>query len=143
MPRYGLSPGGEISGLLGMRLIDELFMTWPLLGSHRMTAMLRARGLRINGKRVQPADAENGVCGAQPRPRTTKPTAGHKIYPYQLRNVTIERLDHVWAADITGRRLAYLVAIIDWASRAILAWRWRSTASPSPGPRRHRRASDK
>ena len=62
-----------------------------------------------------------------PKPRTSKPAPGHRIYPYLLRDVTIERANHVWAADITyipiGRGFLYLVAIIDWASRAVLAWR--------------------
>ena len=66
-----------------------------------------------------------------PKPRTTKPAPGHKIFPYLLRNLVIERPNHVWAADITyvpiGRGFLYLVAIIDWASRAVLAWRLSNT----------------
>jgi putative transposase len=118
-----------------MRLIDELFTAWPFLGSRRMTAMLRARGLRINRKRVQRLMRKMGIAALGPRPRTTKPAPGHKIYPYLLRNVAIERVNHVWAADITyipiGRGFLYLVAIIDWASRAILAWRLSNTMDVS------------
>ena len=68
-----------------------------------------------------------GIAALGPKPRTTKPAPGHKIYPYLLRNMVIERPNHVWAADITyiptGRGFLYLVAIIDWTSRAVLAWR--------------------
>ena len=72
---------------------------------------------------------------ARQKPRTSKPAHGHKIYPYLLRNLTIERANHVWAADIPyipiGRRFLYLVAIIDWASRAVLAWRLSNTMDVS------------
>jgi len=118
-----------------MRLIDELFTAWPFLGSRRMTAMLHGRGLRINRKRVQRLMRKMGIAALGPKPRTTKPAPGHKIYPYLLRNPTIERVNHVWAADITyipiGRGFLYLVAIIDWASRAILAWRLSNTMDVS------------
>ena len=110
-----------------MRRIDELFTAWPFLGSRRMTAMLRAEGASVNRKRVQRLMRLMGIAALGPKPRTTKPAPGHKIYPYLLRNLTIERANHVWAADTTyipiGRGFLYLVAIIDWASRAVLAWR--------------------
>jgi len=118
-----------------MRRIDELFTAWPFLGSRRMTAMLRAEGSRINRKRVQRLMRLMGIAALGPKPRTTKPAPGHKIYPYLLRNVTIERANHVWAADITyipiGRGFLYLVAIIDWASRAVLSWRLSNTMDVS------------
>ena len=76
-----------------------------------------------------------GIEALGPKPRTSKPAQGHKIYPYLLRNVAIERANHVWAADITyvpiGRGFLYLVAIIDWASRAVLAWRLSNTIDVS------------
>jgi putative transposase len=110
-----------------MRRIDELFTAWPFLGSRRMTAMLRAAGKLVNRKRVQRLMRRMGIVALGPKPNTTKPAPGHKIYPYLLRNLTIERPNHVWAADITyipiGRGFLYLVAIIDWASRAVLSWR--------------------
>ena len=109
-----------------MRRIDELFTAWPFLGSRRMTAMLRAEGVLVNRKRVQRLMRPMGIAALGPKPRTSKPAPGHRIYPYLLRNLTIERANHVWAADITyipiGRGFLYLVAIIDWASRAVLAW---------------------
>jgi putative transposase len=114
-----------------MRQLDELFTAWPFLGSRRMAAMLRAAGHAINRKRVQRLMRKMGIAALGPKPRTTKPAPGHKIFPYLLRNVTIDRPNHVWAADITyipiGRGFLYLVAVIDWASRAVLAWRLSNT----------------
>jgi putative transposase len=114
-----------------MRRIDELYTAWPFLGSRRMTALLRAEGRRINRKRVQRLMRRMGIAALGPKPRTTKPAPGHKIFPYLLRNLVIERPNQVWAADITyvpiGRGFLYLVAIIDWASRAVLAWRLSNT----------------
>ena len=93
--------------------------------------MLRAEGVNVNRKRVRRLMRLMGIAARGPKPRTTKPTPGHKIYPYLLRDVTIERANRVWAADITNiplpRGLLYLVAIIDWASRAVLAWRLSNT----------------
>jgi hypothetical protein len=104
-----------------MRRIDELFTAWPFLGSRRMAAMLRADGWPINRKRVQRLMRRMGIAALGPKPRTTKPASGHKIFPYLLRNMAIDRPNQVWAADITyvpiGRGFLYLVAVIDWASR--------------------------
>jgi putative transposase len=83
------------------RRIDELFTAWPFFGSRRMTAMLRAEGVFVNRKRVQRLMRLMGIAALGPKPRTSKPVHGHKIYPYLLRNLTIERANHVWAADIT------------------------------------------
>jgi putative transposase len=117
------------------RRIDELFIAWPFLGSRRMTAMLRADGAPVNRKRVQRLMRLMGIAALGPKPRTSKPAPGHRVYPYLLRGVTIERANHVWAADITyipiGRGFLYLVAIIDWASRAVLAWRLSNTMDVS------------
>ena len=89
----------------------------------------------MNRKRVQRLMRLMGIAALGPRPRTSKPAHGHKIYPYLLRNLTIERAKHVWAADITdipiGRGFLYLVAIIDWASRAVLGWRLSNTMDVS------------
>lgn len=108
-----------------MRRLGELFTAWPFLGSRRMTAMLKAEALQANRKRVQQLMRKMGIAALGPRPNTTRPAPGHKIYPYLLRNMTIDRPNQVWAADITylpiGRGFLYLVAIIDWASRAVLA----------------------
>ena len=84
-----------------MRRIDTLFMAWPFLGSRRMTAMLRAEGITINRKRVQRLMRRMGIAALGPKPKTTKPAPGHKIFPYLLRDVVIDRPNQVWAADIT------------------------------------------
>jgi Integrase core domain/HTH-like domain len=114
-----------------MRRLDELFLAYPFLGSRRMAAMLRAEGRPINRKRVQRLMRRMGIAALGPRPRTSKPAPGHKIYPYLLRDLIIDRPNQVWAADITyipmARGFLYLVAIIDWASRAVLAWRLSNT----------------
>jgi putative transposase len=114
-----------------MRRLDELFTAWPFLGSRRMTELLRAQGHRINRKRVQRLMRQMGIVALGPKPRTTKPAPGHKVLPYLLRNLTIDRPNQVWAADIThlpiGRGFLNLVAVIDWASRAVLSWRLSNT----------------
>jgi putative transposase len=79
-----------------MRRIDELFTARPFLGSHRMTAMLRAEGAFVNRKRVQRLMRLMGIAALGPKPRTSKPAPGQRIYPYLLRDVTIERANHVW-----------------------------------------------
>ena len=118
-----------------MRRIDELFTAWPFLGSRRMAALLRAEGYSINRKRVQRLMRKMGIAALGPKPRTTKPAPGHKIFPYLLRGMTIDRPNQVWAADITyvpiGRGFLYLVAVIDWASRAVLSWRLSNTMEAS------------
>ncbi|UPK16081.1 IS3 family transposase (plasmid) [Bradyrhizobium sp. 155] len=100
-----------------------------------MTAMLKAEGLPVNRERVQRLMRKMGIAALGPEPNTTKSAPGHKIYPYLLRNMTIDRPNQVWAADITylpiGRGFLYLVAIIDWASRAVLAWRISNTMDTS------------
>jgi putative transposase len=118
-----------------MRRIDGLFTTWPFLGSRRMTAMLRTEGHAVNRKRVQRLMRRIGIAALGPKPRTTKPAPGHKIFPYLLRGLAIERPNQVWCADITyipiGRGFLYLVAIMDWASRAVLVWRLSNTMDVS------------
>ena len=118
-----------------MRRLDELYTAWPFLGSRRMTALLRSEGRLINRKRVQRLMRRMGIAALGPKPRTTKPAPGHKIYPYLLRDLKIERANQVWAIDLTyiplGRGFLYLVVIIDWASRAVLSWRLSNTMDVS------------
>jgi putative transposase len=118
-----------------MRRLDELFTAWPFLGSRRLAALLRADGHAINRKRVQRLMRRMGLAALGPKPRTTRPAPGHKIFPYLLRGLAIDRPNQVWAADITyipiGRGFLYLVAVIDWASRAVLAWRLSNTMDVS------------
>jgi putative transposase len=127
-------PANDEDVALG-RAIDELFTALPFLGSRRMAIMLREEGWSVNRKRVQRLMRKMGIEALGPKPRTTKPEPGHKIFPYLLRNMTIDRPNQVWAADITyipiGRGFLYLVAIMDWASRAVLAWRLSNTMDVS------------
>ena len=110
-------------------------MAWPFLGSRRMAQMLGADGPPLNRKRMQRLMRRMGIAALGPKPRTTKPAPGHKIFPYLLRNVVIDRPNQVWAADITyvpiGRGFLSLVAVMDWASRAVLAWRLSNTMDVS------------
>ena len=132
---YRTPPAANDSDLILMRRIDELFTAWPVLGSRRMAVMLRAEGHATSRKRAQRLMRRMGIAALGPKPRTTKPAAGHKIFPYLLRNLVIDRPNQVWAADITyvpiGRGFLYLVAVIDWASRAVLAWRLSNTMDVS------------
>jgi len=114
-----------------MRRIDELHLELPFYGSRRMTFELNKEARGINRKRVRRLMRVMGIEALVPRPGTSKPAPGHKIYPYLLRGLAIAEPNHVWAADITyipmARGFLYLVAIIDWASRAVLAWRVSNT----------------
>jgi len=132
---YRLPSAANDDDLTLLRRIDKLFTRWPFLGSRRMTAMLRAEGQAVNRKRVQRLMRRMGIVALGPKPRTTKPAPGHTIFPYLLRDMTIERPNQVWAADITyipvGRGFLYLVAVMDWSSRAVLAWRLSNTMDVS------------
>jgi putative transposase len=114
-----------------MRRIDELHLELPFYGSRRMTFELDKEGRGVNRKRVQRLMRVMGIEALVPRPGTSKAAPGHKIYPYLLRGLAITEPNHVWACDITyipmARGFLYLVAIIDWASRAVLSWRLSNT----------------
>jgi putative transposase len=114
-----------------MRRIDEQYLRRPFYGSRRMTVWLRGEGEEVNRKRVQRLMRLMGLEAIYPKPRTTVPGAGHKIYPYLLRNVTMTRPNQAWGTDITyvplRRGFLYLVAILDWYSRYVLAWRLSNT----------------
>jgi putative transposase len=114
-----------------MRLIDELYTDCPFYGSRKITEALTRRGEEVNRKRVQRLMREMGLEAIYPKPRLSAAGRGHKIYPYLLRGVKIERPDQVWSADITYVPLPsgfmYLAAVIDWYSRYVLAWRLSNT----------------
>ena len=114
-----------------MRLIDEQYLKTPFYGSRSMTKHFRRLGHKINRKRVQRLMQLMGLEAVYPKPRTSKPHPEHKIYPYLLRNLNIDRPNQVWAADITyiplKRGFMYLVAVMDWYSRKVLAWRLSNT----------------
>ena len=128
---YRPKPVAEADDLALMRRIDELHLELPFYGSRRMTFQLNEEGRGVNRKRVQRLMRLMGLEGLVPRPGTSKAAPGNKIYPYLLRGVSITEPNHVWASDITYIPMAsgffYLVAIIDWASRAVLAWRLSNT----------------
>ena len=131
---YQLRPAND-NDLGVRRRLDELFTQWPFLGSRRLARLLRDEGHAINRKRVQRLMRQMGIAALGPKPRTTRPAPGHKVYPYLLRGLVIDRPNQVWAADITylpiGRGFLYLVAIMDWASRAVLSWRLSNTMDSS------------
>jgi putative transposase len=110
-----------------MRRIDEQYLRTPFFGSRRMAAWLRRQGETVNRKRVQRLMRLMGLEVVYPRPRTTVPGKGHRVYPYLLRDVEVSRVDQVWSTDITYVPLAhgflYLTAVLDWYSRLVLAWR--------------------
>lgn len=114
-----------------MRLIDEQYLATPYFGSRRMTKHLVRAGHPVNRKRVQRLMRLMGLEGLFPGRKTTIPAAGHKVYPYLLRGLTIDRANQVWCSDITYVPLRcgflYLVAVMDWFSRHVLAWRLSNT----------------
>ena len=114
-----------------MRLLDEQYTRTPFYGRPKMTAWLRRQGFVINHKRVERLMSLMGLYAAQPRANTSRKHPEHKIYSYLLRGVKIYRPNQVWSTDITYIRLArgflYLVAILDWYSRFVLAWRLSNT----------------
>jgi len=126
--RASVAPANDNPSL--MRRIDELYTERPFFGSRRIAFELDA-----NRKCVQRLMRLMGIEALGPKPATSKPQPGHKIYPYLLRNMTIDKPNQVWATDITyipiGSGFLYLVAVIDWASRAVLAWRLSNTMDVS------------
>lgn len=114
-----------------MRRIDMLYLERPYYGSRRMTVALQHEGLEVNRKRVQRLMRLMGLEGMAPGPSTSRPHPEHPVFPYLLRHLPIVRPDQVWATDITyvplERGWAYLVVIMDWFSRAVLAYRVSNT----------------
>jgi putative transposase len=125
-------PTGETSeNLRLMRLIDEIYTACPFYGSRKIAEELTRRGEEVNRKRVQRLMRIMGLEAIYPKPRLSAAGRGHRIYPYLLRGVTIERPDQVWSADITYVPLPtgfmYLAAVIDWFSRYVIAWKLSNT----------------
>jgi len=114
-----------------MRLIDVQYTKTPFYGWRRMTAHLRRQGNEVNHKRVQRLMQRMGLQAIYPKRRTTIAAQGHKVYPYLLRNLAITHPNQVWSSDITYIRMLhgfmYLVAVIDWHSRYVLAWQLSNT----------------
>jgi putative transposase len=114
-----------------MALMDRQYLKTPFYGSRKMTAWLRAQGYRVNRKRVRRLMRVMGLEAIYRRPNTSKPAPGHQTYPYLLSGVEVNRVNQAWTADITylpmARGFLYLVAIMDWHSRYVLAWRLSNT----------------
>jgi len=114
-----------------MRLLDEQYLETPFYGSRKMTLVLRSHGYVINRKRVQRLMRQMGLFAIYPKPNTSKAHPTHRVYPYLLRELAIISANQVWCSDITYIPAAkghfYLVAIMDWYSRKVLAWRISNT----------------
>ena len=114
-----------------MRLIDEIHLQLPFYGSRRVRNELQDQGYTVNRKRVRRLMRLMGLRALYPRQRTSQPGKGHKIYPYLLRDLCVERANQVWATDICyipmAKGFMYLVAIMDWYSRRVLSWRVSNT----------------
>jgi len=118
-----------------MRLIDEQYLKTPFYGSRKMTAWLKTEGEDINRKRVQRLMRTMGLEALYAKPKTTERCPEHRVFPYLLRGLLIDRPDQVWATDVTYIPMAlgflYLVAILDWFSRCVLSWRLSNSLEAS------------
>ena len=126
------TPRGESAETLAlMRRIDELFLKYPFYGARQMVRHLRREGMRIGRRRAGRLMRLMGLQAVYRAPRTSEAHPEHRVYPYLLKGLAIERANHVWCADITyipvRRGFLYLVAVMDWASRHVLAWRLSNT----------------
>ncbi|MFQ5640554.1 MAG: IS3 family transposase [bacterium] len=114
-----------------MRQLDEVHLKYPFYGSRRIRDWFEDHNQVVNRKRIQRLMRIMGIHALYPRKRTTQSGKGHRVYPYLLRGLKIERANHVWAADITfipmAKGFLYLVVIIDWYSRKVLSWRLSNT----------------
>jgi putative transposase len=114
-----------------MRLIDEIYTEHPFYGARKIRHILREKGYRVGRRRVRRLMRLMGLEAVYPKPNLSKPHHNHKIYPYLLRNVAIERPDQVWSSDITYVRFkqgwVYVIAVMDWFSRRVLAWETSTT----------------
>ena len=125
-------PAGHSAATLAlMRRIDELYLRYPFYGSRQMARHLAREGVSVGRHRVRRLMRLLGLEAIYRKPRTTIANPEHRVYPYLLKGLTIERPNHVWCADITyipvQDGFLYLVAVMDWASRRVLAWRLSNT----------------
>jgi putative transposase len=123
---YYQSQGESPENIRLMHVIDELFTEWPFYGVEKMTAHLCRKGHDVNVKRIRRLMRKMGLEAVYPKPKLTQRHPEHRVYPYLLRELNVERPNHVWCTDITYIRLVsgfvYLVAIMDWFSRYVLSW---------------------
>ena len=124
---YYLPEPVSAADLALMRRMDELHLELPFAGSRMLRDLMAAEGSKIGRRHITTLMQKMGIEAVYRRPSTTKPAPGHKIYPYLLRGLAIDRPNHVWATDITyipmARGFVYLCAVMDWYARRILAWR--------------------
>jgi putative transposase len=124
---YYLPQPVSASDLALMRRIDALHLEHPFMGARMLRDSLRREGFAVGRKHVSTLMRRMGIEPLYRRPRTTKKHSGHRVYPYLLRGLAIERANQVWAMDITyipmARGFVYLAAIVDWVSRRVLAHR--------------------
>jgi len=118
-----------------MRMIDEIHLKYPFYGSRKVRDELKVRGVKVGRGHVRTLMQKMGIEALYQKPRLSEPHPGHKIYPYLLRNLEINRANQVWVADICylpmAKGFCYLVAVMDWASRRVLSWRLSNTLDPS------------
>jgi len=118
-----------------MRLIDEIHLKHPFMGSRSIRDQLQGMGHQVGREHVRTLMRKMGIAALYRKPNLSKPHPQHKVYPYLLRGMDITRANQVWAADITylpmARGFCYLMAIMDWASRKVLAWRLSNTLDAS------------
>ena len=128
---YYTPVGESAENLVLMKLIDRQFLETPWYGSRQMARWLRRQGHAVGRHRVRRLMRKMGLTPIYQPPRTSQPHPQHKVYPYLLKGLEIVRPNHVWCADITyipmRRGFLYLVAIMDWATRKVLAWRLSNT----------------
>ena len=124
---YYLPEPVSVADLALMRRMDELHLELPFAGSRMLRDLLAAEGSKIGRRHITTLMQKMGIEAVYRKPSTTKPAPGHKIYPYLLRGLAIDRPNHVWATDITyipmARGFVYLCAVMDWYARRVLAWR--------------------
>jgi len=121
--------------LILMRRMDELHMDYPFAGARMLCGLLNNEGLGVGRKHVATLMKKMGICALYRKPNTSKPEPGHKIYPYLLRQVKVERPNQAWAMDISyipmAKGFVYLAAVIDWFTRRVLSWRLSITMETS------------
>ena len=118
-------------GLVLLRQMDEQYLKTPHYGARSYATWFQRQGVAVGRKKAARLMAVLGIGSTAPQPKTSAPGRSHPVYPYLLKGMTIERPDQVWAADITyvplAHGFAYLVVIMDWASRKVLSWRLSNT----------------
>ena len=118
-----------------MRRLDELHLNYPFAGSRMLRGLLWQQGLEVGRRHIKTLMKRMGIEAIYRKPNTSKPTPGHKIYPYLLRDMAVTRPNQVWAMDLTyipmARGFIYLAAVVDWFSRRVLAWKLSITMETS------------